>query len=595
MPKFEYRAIKVKQTKDGPETVLFAASAVDIHQWAGIPHKRTVDGTDSAGFQRSYDNKRNEDLLSFFRDTNNTLQNPLMCATNGYGEGYVKFEADPSLNLDESNKTGTLIVDDSYLEKLTLLGLFGVVKDRLEIRLPHLKGQKASPSKIAELKESLIDDTGHEEDPLEEDSVDEDDSSEETAYPGNDSAVPQDAIADITRETMVEAFWEEIAARHEVLQELESKQLSDPATRTEFAKYDKEVLLGYARPVVLVDGQHRLLGAVKAAKDVFKTNPSIVAGELQKLSNLSNADAEREIMKQHARHLPVSLLLSDNPAEHVFQFVVVNQKATPVAKALLGTIISTTLSEDELNQVTDRLVAANIPLDDSRAVTYMATTPTSPFYRLVNRGIKTDGVPENTNNLLDWSVLLQLIDIFRKLKGGKLIDGTDKPLDWSKIWAEQHLKGSAIVGGASSVKDALDTWSALDGPWREVFIKFFSVIRDRFGGKEEVNPLNAWCNPRMSQLFNKPSLLILSADFFRHLRTFKVQLNSANDIEKHMDAWLEKVNPKYFSIKWGGKNGLEGVKKDAPATRKAWTKIWINHLADPSKSLRAIEFRSINT
>lgn len=590
MPKFEYRAIKVKQTKDGPETVLFAASAVDIHQWAGIPRKRTVDGTDSAGFQRTYDSKRNDDLVSFFKDTNNTLQNPLMCATNGFQEGYVKFLPDVNEGGNEINQTGVLVVDDGYLDNLTLLQLFGIVKDRLEIRLPHLKAKKPSTSKIAQLKESLVDEPTYEDEEL----VEEDDSVEEADEIGNDSAAPQDAIADVTRETMVEAFWEEIATCYEVLQELEAKDGLGSRERTDFANYDKDVLLAYARPVVLVDGQHRLLGAVQAAKTVFETNPSAVAAELQNLGDMSHLEAERVIMRKHARNLPVSLLLSDDPAEHVFQFVVVNQKATPVAKALLGTIISTTLSETELNRVTDRLEAAKIPLDDSRAVTYMATTPASPFYRLVNRGIKNgNGGVENTTNLLDWSVLLQLINMFRKLQGGRL-EGAIERTDWPKIWADNYLKGSGIVKGASSSKEAMETWSAIDGPWREVFIKFFTLIRDKFGVTDDPIALNAWSSPRESQLFNKPSLLILSADFFRYLRTQKIQLESAADIEKHFDNWLEKVSPKYFSYRWGhAKDGLEGVKKDAPATRKKWTSLWCNYTADPSRLPTAKEFRTI--
>ncbi|PLZ99955.1 hypothetical protein CEN50_05380 [Fischerella thermalis CCMEE 5268] len=57
-------------------------------------------------------------------------------------------------------------------------------------------------------------------------------------------------------------------------------------------------------------------------------------------------DAQRRIEADVARKLPVSLLMSNDPAEQVFQFVVVNQKATPTKTSLLGTIISTSLSTE---------------------------------------------------------------------------------------------------------------------------------------------------------------------------------------------------------------------------------------------------------
>jgi len=56
-----------------------------------------------------------------------------------------------------------------------------------------------------------------------------------------------------------------------------------------------------------------------------------------------------ELVSRNTRLLPVSLLMNPNLEEHVFQFVVVNQKATPVGKALLGTIVATSLTESELN------------------------------------------------------------------------------------------------------------------------------------------------------------------------------------------------------------------------------------------------------
>lgn len=74
------------------------------------------------------------------------------------------------------------------------------------------------------------------------------------------------------------------------------------------------------------------------------------------------------------------------PAEHVFQFVVVNQKATPIGRALLGTIVSTSLSAEELEGVSARLEAAGIPLEDPQAIAFLTRHPDSPFKDLVEKG-----------------------------------------------------------------------------------------------------------------------------------------------------------------------------------------------------------------
>lgn len=88
--------------------------------------------------------------------------------------------------------------------------------------------------------------------------------------------------------------------------------------------------------------------------------------------------------------MPVSLLLSSDPAEQVFQFVVINQKATPIERSLLGTIVSTTLTNDEMEQVSERLRSSGIQLEEARAITWMARSEESPFCRLVERGVEDE-------------------------------------------------------------------------------------------------------------------------------------------------------------------------------------------------------------
>ncbi len=131
--------------------------------------------------------------------------------------------------------------------------------------------------------------------------------------------------------------------------------------------------------------QHRLRAAVTSAKALVNKDNQYQEYIEQAIinDNLDPEEAQRKVESEAARKLAISLLMNTDPAEQVFQFVVVNQKATPIKSALLGTIISTSLSNDELCRVSDRLEAAGIKLEESRAVTFLTRYPKSPFYGLV--------------------------------------------------------------------------------------------------------------------------------------------------------------------------------------------------------------------
>jgi hypothetical protein len=65
---------------------------------------------------------------------------------------------------------------------------------------------------------------------------------------------------------------------------------------------------------------------------------------------------------------------------------------------VLGTIVSTSLSNEELSTVSERLIRAGIQLEQARAVAYLSRSPESPFADLVERGLASD-----TADLLPWS------------------------------------------------------------------------------------------------------------------------------------------------------------------------------------------------
>jgi len=241
------------------------------------------------------------------------------------------------------------------------------------LRVPSLKDKTDPEVLIAKLREQIDTPADH----LEHDELLRELSEVDNTDGFNESSIATEEA--LFEESHVEEFWAELRAREILLE-----QLRDQFSGEEFLGITREAVEAYLRPVVLVDGQHRLLGAMQAARLSIDGDPETVEQATRLLSEgLTANEVERKILGQKARQLSISMLLDAKPEEHVFQFVVVNQKATPVRPALLATIISTSLSEDELEPISDRLENAGIPLKTSRAISFFAKNASSPFSGLV--------------------------------------------------------------------------------------------------------------------------------------------------------------------------------------------------------------------
>ena len=554
--KFKYAGVRSKQTGQGHWLVQFSARATEIEQWAGVPQKTRFlfdDGVaaETVGFQRGEDRERVRSLGKFLEVSENVVQNPLLCSLRAALE-FVKWSREGHEEVDENVEVGDLVVEIPDFEKYTVEQCLRGVREHLERRVPELCGLEPDEDTVDALRARLAD-AAYEEAAEDEDAEDEDDGDE-----GDDT----DATGALYEDSHIREFWQEIAARHMIAKEIDPEFKQD-----KFLGFSREALLSYLRPVVLVDGQHRLLGALAAAKS--KLDDASVRREVEKrISDGEPVEAvENDILRRESRLLPVSLLMSDNAEEQVFQFVVVNQKATPVGRALLGTIISTTLSTAELERVASRLKNAGIPLEESRAVSFMAVRKESPFVGRIDRGLsggQQDG--------LQWNVLASLITIFRDLRGGRLFGDTR---DYAATWRQRYLDGSPIVENYATegYVNQFDCWRDFDGPWRRVFIAFWNRIREKFANVSDEETHNFWGRPRTSNLYNKISLTILAADFFQFLVERRLGIKSANEIDALVDDWLEDVSESYFNRDWK----LEGVKKDVSGIRNHWAHIWVDY------------------
>ncbi|WP_446655370.1 hypothetical protein [Blastomonas sp.] len=610
---FRFPALQVHQGDSAPPLILLSASAVQLEQFAGIPQKQRVQEGETIGFQRDADKGRIESLAQFYSDPQNVIHNPLLCALRAAADSSVTFVPSPNslaalppsqfagamsvaaevasnvsatdiappvaapnpasseAEFDRS-LSGELVIRFPDYSQMPLLDLFRLTREALETRVPEMLGRDDPAALIAKLASAQeLSGLG-----LFEDGEASDDADDEAANAVDTLGTSPAGEEALFEESHVSEFWAAVRAREVLLTKLGSQHQGDS-----FLGFNRDALEAYLRPIVLVDGQHRLLGAMAAARNALNTEGTNIqnVGELIR-SGIEPSLVEEVLLLKRARRLPVSLLMDPRPAEHVFQFVVVNQKATPVRPALLATIISTSLSQQELDPITERLENAGIPLRSSRAITYLSSNEASPFAGLVARGLAEEG-----SELLPWTVLGQLVGIFRDLKGGRFFH---ERKDYADIWRRRFLEGSEIVE-ADSENTAYDLWREPEGPWRGVFIAFWSAVRDQLANTANSDAPNFWGKPRSSNLFNKPSLLTLAVDFFAFLVESRKSISAVDTIDEIVDDWLLGVDRNYFARDWK----LTNVKKDSTGTRKQWSSIWQEYRLDP-KSLPNYKRYSVN-
>ncbi|WP_457953680.1 hypothetical protein [Achromobacter xylosoxidans] len=570
----EYPALLFRQSPAAAPLVLLCASAIEIDQWVGIPQKTRIADGETLGFQRDDNPERIDQIAQFYGEAQNVIHNPLLCAIRQKVGVDVIFtpNADAQTDITGNAVTGTLKISVQDRSSSSLLDLIREVRQAIEARVSGLADRPLPEILVAKLR-TQYENLHHD---LRNSDKDEDDSSAGDDRTSDNQQGIEEALFD---ESHVTDFWDALKAREELLIRLGSQFTGD-----DFLGFNRTAMEAYLKPLILVDGQHRLLGALQAARDAVDQDPQVTEriGRLIAQGTPEN-EIKHQLLMERARHLPISLLMDHHPGEHVFQFVVVNQKATPVRPALLATIISTSLSESELEPISDRLENAGVPLKSSRAISFFARHPSSPFAGRVARGLSDEGT-----DLLPWTVLGQLVAMFRDLNGARFYHDYSK-MDYADNWKRRQLERSKLVDAAQGSAAAYEAWRDPDGPWKSVFIAFWSAVRDTLGNPSNPDAGNFWGRPRTSNLFNKPSLATLATDFFAYLVETRQTIDAANIVPALVDDWLVDVDKNYFARDWK----LTGVKKDATGTRKQWSKIWFSYRRDPKMLPRVAMYSTL--
>ena len=250
---FRYPCVQVRQKAGAKELLMFSASAIDINSWIGVPQRLSLAGNETAGFQRTVSTTREAALRKFFSDDRNVIQNPLLCAIRLSAGIQVKF-----CPACDGAETGHVEISAEEYSSYSFAQLLKAARQYLEQRAPALTSRELPADLIQALERQINENSliTIPEDVQSQDDIDQPESEddEETSEPAEDALFDESQITD---------FWDQLRAREEIALKFTANDPMDS-----LLGFSRDMLESYLRPVILVDGQHRLRGAILAARDV---------------------------------------------------------------------------------------------------------------------------------------------------------------------------------------------------------------------------------------------------------------------------------------------------------------------------------------
>lgn len=192
-----------------------------------------------------------------------------------------------------------------------------------------------------------------------------------------------------------------------------------------------------SKPALVVDGQHRLIGAAMIASQV---------------------------------NIPVIVVPKATWLEQVYQFIVINEKAQKVDTGILTDIFGSSLTEDEQAQLRIRLDRTNIDVFSRVAAVIANRDLNSPFYGKVKLRLQSENPSGNGGYISDTTIRL-------------LIDGRSRS---SAGWRSDEDFYKYYIQPTFPDRDAWESWSV--GTWREYWFAFWSEVRDFYNTAGMASP-----------------------------------------------------------------------------------------------------------
>jgi hypothetical protein len=521
-----YDALFFKQPGNGNYLMgTFVVGVSDLIEWVGIPRKQSSDTT-SILFQRALDTDRLSKIKSHYK--NCITPNSVLITLK---EGAVINLEDISSGIESFDKpiTGKLeiLINDS---ELTLLEKLNKVITQLEERI------NLSEDEI--LKEEEIPEDQYK-DEENETQIQLDELEEETKF--------SDEIEVDIKSHLSKTVKYLVATRDKL------ESISDCLDSEEVS--DVEAFCDdYLKPAFLVDGQHRTFGAYHSVID-----------------ELSEGNSDYEIL------LPVSAIINSDWKESVFQFVIINQTAQKIDSKFLSSIISTSLTDEELGTFRKQLEVSGAPVNEALILNQLNSTNLIINQRNVNPFFENieHKVPDEPLDILRYSTVKSLVNRIRNFQNGNsAVFG--KPYD--------NLKLMIIRNGISE-----EEWKSRH--WINFLIYFWHLSENRFTSECKLNyrPFKKLDDGRFegSNLSLKLSMQFLQDSFLSFItksenllrRLPDHQLKVVNNVldftsfKNIFDIWCEEHNKdsSFFETEWKGLSSFKREPEKYEAINSAFT------------------------
>lgn len=377
------------------ELLLFVAPASEIRTWAGIPRK-TFDY--QHGFQRTLNHGRVGEVSQFFaHDARNVSPTSIVVglsdAVQVEAEGHVEGEGTPG---PERVRVRIALPDYAALDMPALA----------ELALVELRSRLAE-AVVAEVDANVDLAFAEAVRLTEEDVLDEAVGEAQAAGVEGSEGGDEDGGAEL------DAGGEERSYLSDFYAQLLG--LSRGVQPWPDGDQLREVLYSLLRPAIIVDGQHRVFGGAHADGDML---------------------------------FAVCAMVDSSWAESVYQFVVINQKAKPIKPAFLSTIVATSLNDEEIASVYDRLRTSRVNVALAETMNVVNTADASPFKGLIDFEV------EASPGFLQFPGMSRLVRDFQ---------------------AMPRTHAVLLPGG---------DWAGVQGEWMDHFFAFWRGVRTYFEGQD---------------------------------------------------------------------------------------------------------------
>lgn len=433
---FRYVAQRYKQGTSGLKLVSFMASAKDLKQWGGVPAKTS---RFHGGFQRAL-GKRYEKIKRFF-DQGQASPTSVVVA---FRDGVLKVEdlAYPG-NWPEANGfavtpefvTLSFTTDVATLDSLTL--------DELRARTCAML-----KTRIGDMSTAAAEADEHDESAEEEDASEDGDDEVTAADENADDDTEEDTDELDVGHSKLAAFYrfieDDLVINRWLADETATRSTPSSSNTRRGGRRNtapqttpehelRALLVSLLRPAMIVDGQHRVFGAYES-----ENSDSIV--------------------------FSVNAIQDASWIEQVFQFVVLNKLARPISPGFLTSILNTSLTNDEVNDIEARLENIGIKSADRKMMKYLNHDNRSPFHDMIAEPGEIVGA-SNKGKLSDKGML----GLIRRWHS---IMGKTKSIE---------MKMFVPALEVNTLSKAKELWKNYE-TWVPFFYSFWQVVKDRYSG-----------------------------------------------------------------------------------------------------------------